>query len=72
MLRWVAAVSINLGKDGIEPHLAGILNPVYRELELATTYIGIDSGIIQRTNRRPLNPCHIQWPSGLLSMCVTR
>jgi len=38
----VAAVSINLGKDGIEPHLADILSPVYRELELATTYIDSD------------------------------
>ena len=37
----MAAVSINLGKDGIEPHLADILSPVYRELELATTFIGI-------------------------------
>ena len=40
MLRWLAAVSINLGKDGIEPHLADLLSPVYRELELATTYKG--------------------------------
>jgi len=42
VLRWVAAVSINLEKDGIEPHLADILSPVYRELELATTYIDSD------------------------------
>lgn len=42
VLRWVAAVSINLGKDGIEPHLADILSPVYRELELATTFIDSD------------------------------
>ena len=34
-------MSINLGKDGIELHLADVLSPVYRELELATTYIGI-------------------------------
>ena len=45
MLRWLAAVSINLGKDGIEPHLADILSPVYRELELATTYKGKASRI---------------------------
>lgn len=40
MLRWLAAVSINLGKDAIEPHLVDILSPVYRELELATSYKG--------------------------------
>lgn len=38
VLRWLAAVSINLGKDAIEPHLVDILSPVYRELELATSY----------------------------------
>ena len=40
MLRWLAAVAINLGKEGIEPHLADLLSPVYRELELGTTYKG--------------------------------
>ena len=40
VLRWLAAVSINLGKDAIEPHLVDILSPVYRELELATSYKG--------------------------------
>ena len=40
MLRWLAAVSINLGKDDVELYLEDILSPVYRELEVATTYKG--------------------------------
>jgi len=38
VFRWLAAVSINLRKDDIEPYLEDILNPIYRELEVATTY----------------------------------
>lgn len=40
MLRWLAAVSINLGKDVIEPYLEDVLSPVHREFELASTYKG--------------------------------
>ena len=40
MLRWLAAVSINLGKDDLELYLEDIVSPVYRELEVVTTYKG--------------------------------
>lgn len=38
VLRWLAAVSVNLGKDVIEPYLEDVLSPVHREFELASTY----------------------------------
>ena len=61
-------MSINLGKDGIQSHLADILSPVYRELELATTYIGIytveSTKELTVDHKHCLNHRHIQWPFG--------
>ena len=40
MLKWLAAVSISLGKDSTELYLQDILGPVHRELDIVTTYKG--------------------------------
>lgn len=41
MLRWVSAVAVNLGREGLESFLTDILRPIHRELEVPSSFKGI-------------------------------